>query len=103
MEEAGAFAVSILANNQQDLAQHFGGGIPDTKERLEGVAYHLGSLGSPILEDCLASLECRVHSAFPTGTHSIFVGEVTSWDIQRNKAPLIYWEREYRDLKGDSE
>jgi len=103
MEEAGAFAVSILANDQQNLAQHFGGGIPDTEERLEGLPYQLGPLGSPLLEGCLASLECRVNAVLPAGTHSVFVGEVTMWDVQRGKAPLIYWDRDYRDLTGDTD
>ncbi len=103
MTEADSFAVSILANDQQDLAQHFGGGVPDTEERLDGLTYQLGPLGSPLLEGCLASMECRVQAMLPAGTHQIIVGEVTTWNIQRGKLPLIYWQREYRDLKRDSE
>lgn len=30
----------------------------------------------PIIEECVAHLECRLHSQFPTGDHTIFVGEV---------------------------
>ena len=101
MTEAGAFAVSILANDQQDLAQHFGGGIPDNEERLKGLSYQLGPLGSPLLEGCLASMECRVQGALPAGTHSVFVGEVTSWNIQHGKLPLVYWQRDYQDLEGE--
>ncbi len=103
MKEAGAFSVSFLASDQQDLAQHFGGGVPDTDERLDRVAYRLGSLGSPLLEGCLASLECRVHSTLPAGTHSIFVGEVVTWDILDGKLPLVYWQRDYWDLKGETD
>ena len=103
MEEAGAFAVSILANDQQNLAQHFGGGVPDTEERLEGLPYQLGPLGTPLLEGCLANLECRIHAVLPAGSHSVFVGEATTWNIQHGKLPLIYWQREYRELQGDSE
>ncbi len=103
MKEAGVFAVSVLANDQEELAQHFGGGIPDTEERLRGLNYQLGPLGSPLLEGCLASLECRVHATLPAGTHSIFVGEVVTWNIHDGKLPLVYWERDYWDLKGDSE
>lgn len=99
MTEAGAFAVSILADDQQDLAQHFGGGIPDNEERLKGLSYQLGPLGSPLLEGCLASMECRVKGALPAGTHSVFVGEVTSWNIQHGKLPLVYWQRDYQELE----
>ena len=30
----------------------------------------------PIIKECVAHLECKLHSQFPTGDHTIFVGEV---------------------------
>jgi flavin reductase (DIM6/NTAB) family NADH-FMN oxidoreductase RutF len=30
----------------------------------------------PIIKECVAHLECRLHSQFKTGDHTIFVGEV---------------------------
>jgi len=99
MMEAGAFGVCILASDQQDLALRFGGGVPDQEERLEGVAHRLGELGSPLLEGCLASLECRVHATLPAGTHTVFVGEATTWDIDLGISPLLYWQREFRSFE----
>ncbi|MFQ5922690.1 MAG: flavin reductase family protein [Anaerolineales bacterium] len=99
MTEAGAFGVSILANDQRDLAQRFGGSVPDLEQRLEGVAHSIGELGSPLLEGCLASLECRVHASLSAGTHTIFVGEAAAWAIQRGKLPLMYWQRDFRSFK----
>ncbi|MFV1857827.1 MAG: flavin reductase family protein [Anaerolineales bacterium] len=102
MTEAGAFGVCILASDQRDLALRFGGRVPDLEQRLEGVAHSLGELGSPILEGCLASLECRVHATLPAGTHTVFVGEVTAWDIDPRKSPLLYWRRQFRFFGEDS-
>ena len=102
MTEAGAFGVNILASDQRDLALHFGGGVPDLEERLEGVAHSLGELGSPLLEGCLASLECRIQGTLPGGTHTVVVGEVTAWDIDPGKSPLLYWRREFRFFGDDS-
>jgi len=31
---------------------------------------------APIVKDCVAHLECKLHSQFKTGDHTIFVGEV---------------------------
>ena len=31
---------------------------------------------APIIEECIAHLECKVHSQFKTGDHTIFVGEI---------------------------
>jgi flavin reductase (DIM6/NTAB) family NADH-FMN oxidoreductase RutF len=30
----------------------------------------------PIIKECVAHLECRLHSQFTTGDHTIFVGEI---------------------------
>jgi len=103
MNEAGAFAVSILASDQQDLADHFGGAVPDTEQRLDGIAYRLGPLGSPLLEGSLASFEAKIYATVPAGTHSIFIGEVATWDIQRGKLPLMYWQRQYRSLSRNAD
>ena len=70
MTEAGAFAVSILANDQQDLAHHFGGGIPDTEERLDGLSYQLGPLGSPS-PGRLSSQHGVSRAGFAPGRHSL--------------------------------
>ena len=103
MTEAGAFAVNILASGQQDLARHFGGGVPDSESRLEGVPYRLGKNGSPLLEGCLASVECRVHATLPAGTHTVFVGKVTSWDTAHGKLPLMYWQRNFRLIEENAD
>jgi len=102
MTEAGAFGVSILASDQRDLARHFGGGVPDTEARLEGIPYRLGEHGSPLLEGCLANLECRVKATLPAGTHTVFVGEVSAWDIGHGKLPLMYWQRDFRSFGENS-
>jgi flavin reductase (DIM6/NTAB) family NADH-FMN oxidoreductase RutF len=99
MVEAGAFGVCILANDQQDLALRFGGGVPDQEERLEGVPHRLGELGSPLLVGCLASLECRIHASLPAGTHTVFVGEATEWEVDLGVFPLLYWQREFRSFE----
>ncbi len=31
---------------------------------------------SPIIKECIAHLECKLHSQFKTGDHTIFVGEI---------------------------
>ncbi|NIO42713.1 MAG: hypothetical protein GTO41_22720, partial [Burkholderiales bacterium] len=80
----------------------FGGGVPDLEERFDGVPYRLGELGCPILEGVLGHLECRIHTAIPAGTHTVFVGQATDFGIQLGKQPLLYWQRRYRTIGSDS-
>src|SRR5690348_5369262 len=54
---AGAFAVNIMANEQQALAQRFSGRV---EAKFTGVAWEPGTLGMPLLGGALAYAECRV-------------------------------------------
>ena len=68
------FCVNILALDQRRLAERFAGGEP--RSRFEGVAYHIGAGGSPILEGTVAHVDCRVTEELTASTHTIFLGEV---------------------------
>lgn len=51
-----------------------------------------GKLGSPIIEDCIAYLECRVISGMTleVGTHTLFVAEVVDGAVRRDEDPMTY-------------
>jgi flavin reductase (DIM6/NTAB) family NADH-FMN oxidoreductase RutF len=35
-----------------------------------------GKVKAPIIKECLSHLECKLHSQFTTGDHTVFVGEI---------------------------
>jgi flavin reductase (DIM6/NTAB) family NADH-FMN oxidoreductase RutF len=79
-DAAGAYAISILAHDQDGIARRFaGGGCP-----FDEVAHRPGALGAPVLEGCVAYLECRPYDRFVAGDHVIFV-----WLVEQahNAAP----------------
>ncbi|MGQ9538458.1 MAG: flavin reductase family protein [Candidatus Bathycorpusculaceae bacterium] len=39
---------------------------------------------SPIIAECVAHLECKLHSQFATGDHTIFVGEIVEAYADKN-------------------
>ena len=92
------FCVNILALDQRRLAERFAGGEP--RSRFEGVAYHIGAGGSPILEGTVAHVDCRVTEELTASTHTIFLGEVLDAG-SRDAPPLGYFNRKYRALRGD--
>jgi flavin reductase (DIM6/NTAB) family NADH-FMN oxidoreductase RutF len=75
LREARAFGVSVLAADQQHLAEHFARGVPPIG-MWRGVAATEGELGAPLLDGALGWLECRLVNEVDTGTHTFFVGEV---------------------------
>jgi flavin reductase (DIM6/NTAB) family NADH-FMN oxidoreductase RutF len=50
--------------------------------------------GTPVLENALANLDCRVTDAHAAGDHTIFVGEVREI-ILGEGPPLLYFRGRY--------
>lgn len=91
---SGVFGVSILASTQADLSNRFASKIDD---KFEGVSVRRGSLGVPLLEGAICTLECKVHEQFASGDHTIFVGEVLDAQVGDGK-PLAYYRSGYREI-----
>ena len=88
------YGVNVLADHQQDLSVRFSQRIPD---RFEGLAWSQGASGVPVIEGCLASLECSVVQTVEAGDHAIFIAEVIRAQCREGK-PLVYFGSEYRRL-----
>ena len=99
IEEGGGFAVNILAEHQQDVSNVFASSKYEDS-RLERVGWTEGATGAPIIDEALASLECRVRSAHHEGSHTIYIGQVES--VHASDAdPLLYYKGGYRSLRCD--
>ena len=93
--QAGHFCVNILSVEQRELAKRFAGGEPQS--RFDGVAFHAGASGSPILEGTLAHFDCALGEELTSSTHTIFLGTVLDAGA-RDGAPLGFFNREYHDF-----
>ena len=69
VRDAGAFAVSILASGQEQLAQHFARGVPPIGLWI-GIETTIGELGAPLIEGALGWVECRLASEVDAGDHT---------------------------------
>jgi len=98
IEESGAFAVSILAEGQEDLAERFAGRVADGEDRFAGVSYETAVTGAPIPAGTLAYLDCRVVATHPAGNHTLFIGQVAAAGFRQEGVPLLYYDRDYRRL-----
>lgn len=99
-EVAEAFAVNILAQDQRAAAEFFAR-LKDASDPMGGYAYRNGALGSPILEEALAWVECRVSERYVGGDHTIIVGRVEAMAITRPEAgPLLFYAGGYHSIGG---
>lgn len=98
-QEGASFAVNILHEDQVELSNRFAW-VKDEDRFAEG-EWGTATTGAPVLLDALAWLDCRIVARYPAGTHTIYVGEVVaSAEPGDGAAPLVYWDRGYRRLKG---
>ena len=98
LERGGVFAVNILGEHQEDVSRLFAKRAEPEIGTLRGERFRLAETGAPILEDCLAFLECRVADVLQGGDHSIFIGEVVNEGIVRDVNPLLFFRGGYHTL-----
>ncbi|MBI4307924.1 MAG: flavin reductase family protein [Chloroflexi bacterium] len=94
------FGTNVLAEDQQALADYYAHTAQDheSAHRL-GARYWYTERGTPMLEGCLAHLECRVVSAHDEGDHTIFIGEVEHVDAREGR-PLLFYAGRYGRLEA---
>jgi flavin reductase (DIM6/NTAB) family NADH-FMN oxidoreductase RutF len=97
LRESGRFAINILHQEHEQLSRRFASSRLD---KFDGVAFTLGTLGVPLIDQALAHLECRTVSAHVEGDHTIFVGRVESVAVGEGD-PLLYYRGRYQRLRGD--
>ena len=97
LRESGRFAINILHCDHEALSRRFASSRLD---KFDGVAFRLGALGVPLLEQALAHLECQTVSAHVEGDHTIFVGRVESVHVGDGE-PLLYYRGRYHRLRGE--
>ncbi len=94
-----AFAISILADGQQELADCFAQSTTAAKlQRFCDAPWREAETGSPILEGAIAYFDCRLIATHPGGDHSIFVGEIVAAGFEEHAEPLIWYASGYRRL-----
>jgi flavin reductase (DIM6/NTAB) family NADH-FMN oxidoreductase RutF len=94
LRNAGAFAVSVLAEDQANLAQHFArSGVPPLI-LWQDVASREGVHGR-LLDGALAWLECTTWAEYDAGDHTLFVGQVVSTELGATGRGLVYRDSTY--------
>jgi len=90
-EAAERYSVNVLASTQSDLARRFSRPHID---RFEGVGYRLGWSQAPLIEDCVAWIECSRHARHRAGDHVVFIGNVETCARGAGQG-LVFHEHRY--------
>jgi hypothetical protein len=101
VRSAEAFAVSVLASDQQQVAEYFAtqGRTPEP-DGFATVTTMTRQTGAPIIDGCLSWFDCTVEDLLPGGDHEILVGRVAAAGGRAGE-PLVYWAGGYRALTAE--
>jgi flavin reductase (DIM6/NTAB) family NADH-FMN oxidoreductase RutF len=98
VRSAGAFAVSVLSSDQQQVADYFAaGGRTPEPAGFTTVPTTARQTSAPIIDGCLSWFDCTVEDVLRGGDHEILVGRVVAAG-GRTGEPLVYWSGGYRAL-----
>lgn len=95
IRQTGVFAINLLGEEQRDLALRF---AASSNKSFDDTAHWIGQTGCPLLNGCVAVLECRLHSAHEVATHTMFVGRVVNV-LDRPAPPLIHHDGNFAGLR----
>lgn len=93
IEASGSFCVNVLAEDQAALSSLFAGRDVD---KFAAVSWSTRATGSPVIEGCLAWIDCTIETVHEAGDHWIVVGRVVDLGVGRpDSGPLIFFKGGY--------
>ena len=91
LSTADRYAVSVLREEQLDVAQHFAG-------KPQGIAPDFTvSDGMPVIDGALAHIVCDMHDRVAAGDHTLYLGRVTRLDNVEG-SPLLFFSGSFNSL-----
>lgn len=92
IERAGKFCVNVLAWDQDVICQRM---ARPSGDKFTDVSWNPSGLGSPIVDDAVAWIDCTVDSVTEAGDHYIVLGKVHDLQVVRETLPLVFFRGGY--------
>ena len=103
IKKTGRYCVNVLGEHQLDLSNSF---FNKDKDPFEAIHWSESTLGSPIIEGCVAWIDCLIGDVHEAGDHYIVIGEVKAIGAtEKDEGPLLFLGGAYgsfnKDIGGD--
>tara|TARA_B000000441_G_C21473113_1_gene193950 strand:- start:35 stop:538 length:504 start_codon:yes stop_codon:yes gene_type:complete len=103
IKKTGRYCVNVLGEQQLDLSNSF---FNKDKDPFEAIHWSESTLGSPIIEGCVAWIDCLIGDVNEAGDHYIVIGEVKAIGAtEKDEGPLLFLGGAYgsfnKDIGGD--
>lgn len=92
VKENGRFCVNVLTWEQEHLCRQM---ARPSDQKFTDVGWRESGLGSPIIDDAVAWIDCEITSVVDAGDHLIVIGAVRDLDIEKDALPLVFFRGGY--------
>jgi flavin reductase (DIM6/NTAB) family NADH-FMN oxidoreductase RutF len=92
------FAINVLASDQEHIAKRF---ARPAEDKFAGLAWRVGVFGAPLLDRCIAHIECKLEHWFESGDHAIVIGRVHRVKFYAGE-PLIFHRSRFGTVVADT-
>jgi len=101
ISQSREFVVNVLASDQVEVSETCGtvsGRKADKYAKAKLRTRRADEVSVPLIEGCLANLECKVVAEHEVGDHTLFVGEIVAAHDGGNRDPLVHFDGKYADV-----
>ncbi len=92
IRNVGRFCINVLADDQTPISRTFAtrGG-----DKFATIQWQRGPSGAPVLDGCVAWIDCDLDSEIDTGDHVLALGKVTALELARDAHALVFHRGDY--------
>ncbi len=92
IQASRVLAISVLSESTpMTLIGRFGFKSGRDLNKLEGIGFRVGKTSAPIvLDSAIACFEMKVTNEIDCGTHTIFIGEIVTYEKLSDELPMTY-------------
>jgi flavin reductase (DIM6/NTAB) family NADH-FMN oxidoreductase RutF len=92
LRASSTFCMNILAADQEAVCRHFASPVED---KFAGLPWHASPAGNPVIDGVVSWIDCDYASVTEAGDHYIVLGGVLDMCLERDTAPLLFFQRGY--------
>jgi flavin reductase (DIM6/NTAB) family NADH-FMN oxidoreductase RutF len=90
VERSNSFALHLIDEQHLDWIRRFGLESGRDKDKFDGLNVRRAGTGSPLLEDAIGWLDCRVENRMESGDRTIYLAEVVQGGVSNYAQPLTF-------------
>jgi flavin reductase (DIM6/NTAB) family NADH-FMN oxidoreductase RutF/DNA-binding IclR family transcriptional regulator len=93
LEKSGdRFCINVLGNSQEDICRKI---AVRKRDKFVDIPWHVSPQGQPVIDGCVAYIDCVIDQVVDAGDHYIVVCAVTELDVESVTDPLLFFRGGY--------